>query len=118
MDILEALIATLIALFVANFIEEAATLPTPPAATGSAHNCTGYYPTAALRAGAGGTVELAYRIGTDGAPNHITVAQSSTNPALDAASVACVSHWRYKPAMQGGKPVEIPWRVNIVWRMK
>ena len=34
---------------------------------------------------------------------------SSGNAEFDAYAVECASHWTYKPAMTGGKPVAVQW---------
>jgi len=64
------------------------------------------YPPAARRLGEQGRVVLSITIGADGMVSNAQIAQSSGFPELDQAAVQWVtSHWRYKPAMQGGVAV-------------
>jgi len=61
--------------------------------------------TAAARAeGIEGKLKLRVVIGADGAVVGVEVL-SSVSPELDAAAVAAVKHWRFRPAMACGKPV-------------
>jgi protein TonB len=61
--------------------------------------------TAAARAeGIEGKLKLRVVIGADGGVVSVDVL-SSVSPELDAAAVATVKHWRFKPAMACGKPV-------------
>jgi len=61
--------------------------------------------TAAARAeGIEGKLKLRVVIGADGGVVSVDVL-SSVSPELDAAAVAAVKHWRFKPAMACGKPV-------------
>lgn len=61
--------------------------------------------TAAARAeGIEGKLKLRVVVGADGAVVSVEVL-SSVSPELDAAAVAAVKRWRFKPAMACGKPV-------------
>jgi TonB family protein len=61
--------------------------------------------TAAARAeGIEGKLKLKVVIGADGAVAGVEVL-SSVSPELDAAAVAAVKHWRFRPAMACGKAV-------------
>ncbi len=61
--------------------------------------------TAAARAdGIEGKLKLKVVVGADGAVMTVQVL-ASVSPELDAAAVAAVKQWRFKPAMACGKPV-------------
>jgi protein TonB len=61
--------------------------------------------TAAARAeGIEGRLVLTLTIGADGSVIEVTVV-SSVDPGLDAAAIATVKQWRFKPALKCGKPV-------------
>jgi protein TonB len=61
--------------------------------------------TAAARAeGIEGKLKLRVVVGGDGSVTQVDVL-SSVSPELDAAAVAAVKRWRFKPAMACGKPV-------------
>jgi len=61
--------------------------------------------TAAARAeGIEGKLKLKVVVDADGAVISVQIL-SSVSPELDAAAVAAVKHWRFKPAMACGKPV-------------
>jgi protein TonB len=61
--------------------------------------------TAAARAeGIEGKLKLRVVVGADGGVASVEVL-SGVSPELDAAAIAAVKHWRFKPAMACGKPV-------------
>jgi len=84
------------------------------AVVGRPHICENY-PPAAIRAGVDGEIGLAFTIGTDGTTSDVRVITSSGNADLDQAAVSCVATWLYRPAMQNGEPVAVPWKVNVVF---
>jgi TonB family protein len=77
-----------------------------------------FYPPAALRAHASGTVTMSFRIGTDGTVRAVALTKSSGNSALDGAALKCVSSWLYKPASRDGQPVEVPWSVTVSFNIE
>ncbi|MGD0143761.1 MAG: TonB family protein [Rhizomicrobium sp.] len=90
----------------------------PPAAIGNAPICSiDIYSPAALAAGEQGSVALSFRIGTDGSPKNVTVSATSGYPDLDQAAVACAAQWKYRPAMQDGRPVEVDWKAIVKYSM-
>jgi TonB family protein len=93
-----------------------ATAP-PPAGrfVGRAHECRDYYPLAEFQAGIVGITTLSFTIGTDGSVSGIAVLQSSGNADLDDSAMQCARHWRYRPALQNGVPVAVPWKAQISW---
>ncbi len=60
-----------------------------------------------------GWVELEFTILTDGATGDVVVTNSQPKRTFDAAAVAAVSEWRYRPVVRDGKPVEQRARVRI-----
>jgi TonB family protein len=89
--------------------------PAGHASAGRPHVCMYDYPAAEAAAGIGGTTLVGFRIKTDGTTSEIQVLQSSGNDNLDNAAKTCVVSWRYKPAMQDGVPVEVPWKAQVRW---
>jgi protein TonB len=82
----------------------------PPADTGAAGlgstHTTPPYPVAARTQSHQGTVLLQMTVSPMGDVVSATVLQSSGFPELDQAAVSwVVSHWKYKPAVQGGVTV-------------
>ena len=71
------------------------------------------YPLQYACAGAGGEVTLVVRIAADGAPAEVRVEYASRHPGLDAAALAAVRTWRFKPATRRGKPVATTIRVPV-----
>lgn len=61
------------------------------------------YPPDAYAQKIAGRVEVEFLIDEQGDVAHAQVSESI--PALDAAAVACVRGWKFKPAMKGGRPV-------------
>ncbi len=70
-----------------------------------------------MKAGIEGTTTLSFKITAQGAVTQVTVAKSSGNEELDAASVACASTWTYKPATKDGVPFETPWQATVAWKL-
>ena len=91
---------------------------TSPASIGRPHACgQKYYPSLATRLGHEGTTVLSFKIGPDGSVKDVTVSQSSGFPELDEAAIPCAQNWEYKPAMQNGQPVEVPWQAKVTWKL-
>lgn len=82
--------------------------PTPDSAAsavGSTHTIPPY-PVDAKRLGQQGTVQLRLTIAPTGAVASVDIVQSSGYPELDQSAASWVqSHWKYKPAIQGGTAV-------------
>lgn len=97
-----------------------APLPAPPipaAAIAGTHTLPPYPPTA-RRLGREGRVLLDILIGTDGRVLSASVAGSSGDSGLDEAARSWVlSHWRYKPATQNGRPIAERTRVKITFNL-
>jgi TonB family protein len=53
-----------------------------------------------------GFVELEFTVMPDGSTGNVTVTNSNPRKTFDAAAIAAVSEWRYKPVMREGKAVE------------
>lgn len=81
--------------------------PGGPASTPVAvHSPAPRYPGRALRRGESGEVVLRVAIDASGRPARIDVAASSGSRDLDRAALTAVRRWRFRPAMQGDRPVE------------
>ena len=65
-----------------------------------------------------GTVRLRLLIGIDGRPLQIVLGVSSGHPALDRAALNAVAHWRFKPRLRNGQPVESWAEMPIVFRLE
>ncbi len=75
--------------------------------------CVDPYPPEAVAAGHEGTVTLAFNITAEGMVTDLGILNSSGYPELDVAAVECASHWRYKPANDGTKPIAVPRRAEM-----
>ena len=64
------------------------------------------YPVMAREANIQGMVVVGIVIGKDGAPSDIEVLKS-VHPILDEAAMEAISHVRFKPGKQRGKPVRV-----------
>ena len=60
---------------------------------------------AALRNRESGTVLLRVHVDTSGNPYAVDLLKSSRSRSLDRAAAEAVKRWRFRPAMQGGRPV-------------
>jgi len=74
------------------------------------------YPAQALRRGEQGTVMVSAEISAEGVPSSVEVARSSGSRLLDRAAVDAVRHWRFRPAMAGGRPTAGRVQVPISFR--
>jgi TonB family protein len=75
------------------------------------------YPADALRRNLEGWVELAYLVNADGKVASVSVADSSPAGVFDAAAIRALSRVRYKPTLQGGKPVVVRTKVRIAFKL-
>jgi protein TonB len=73
------------------------------------------YPPDAWEAGVGGTTVLRLLISRKGTVDSALVVESSGNAALDSAALANAHRLRYKPAAQGGNPVQVWGRLPVVF---
>jgi protein TonB len=91
---------------------------TAPASIGRPHSCgQRYYPPIAVRLNQEGTTVLAFKITPDGSVTDLSISESSGHDALDQAAITCAQGWQYKPAMQNGAPVEVPWKASVKWSL-
>src|ERR1700679_4186262 len=91
---------------------------TAPASIGRPHTCgQRYYPAMATRLGHEGTTTIGFKIGPDGSVKDVTIVSSSGFDELDQAAIPCAQGWTYKPAMQNGQPVEVPWQAKVTWKL-
>ena len=74
------------------------------------------YPDVAKQAGIEGSVRLKAYIGKDGTVESLKVV--SGPPALVDAAAEAVRHWRYRPTLVDGKPVNVTTTVTVDFRLK
>lgn len=75
------------------------------------HRVEPEYPAPAKSIGISGTVILHARIGTDGEVHEVEVL--SGNALLAHAAIIAVRHWKYRPTMLNGQPVEVETQVTV-----
>jgi protein TonB len=75
------------------------------------------YPPEALRKNVEGWVELEFVVTSDGKVASITVVDSNPTGIFDAAAVRAISHVRYKPVLQGGKPAAVGTKIRIAFKL-
>jgi TonB family protein len=68
-----------------------------------------------LRDNEKGAATADFTITAEGTVTGITISKSSGYRDLDQATVRCVSHWKYRPAMKDGVPVPALWRATVNW---
>ena len=88
---------------------------TPASSNGQPHTCHNW-PESAVRRNLNGDATYSYRIATDGSTKDIKLTQSTGDADLDKATLDCVASWKFFPAMQKGKPVEIDRNGGQHWR--
>ena len=88
------------------------------AASAAATHTVPDYPPFDRRLGHEGQVRLKLSIDENGVVTGAVIERSSGYESLDAAAVAWVTaHWRYKAAMQDGKPVPATSEANVTFRL-
>jgi TonB family protein len=73
------------------------------------------FPAERLAEGAGGTVNVSFVVGADGAVRQARVV-SSTDAAFDAPSLSALAVLRFSPATEGGTPVATRVEIPIQWQ--
>ncbi len=73
------------------------------------------FPPERLANGAGGTVNVSFVVGADGAVRQARVV-SSTDAAFDAPSLSALAVLRFSPATEGGTPVATRVEIPIQWQ--
>ena len=91
---------------------------TAPVSIGASHTCTSRYPVLAVRLNQQGTTTVRFMVNTDGSVSDVRLARSSGHEMLDEAALGCASAWRYRPALDEGRPVTAPWTANIQWKLR
>jgi protein TonB len=86
-----------------------------PASVGKPHFCMQDYPPDAVAELAEGRVTVKFKITVEGVTTNHQIVESSGYATLDDAALACTSRWRYKPAIKDGKPIEVPWKAQVLW---
>lgn len=77
---------------------------------------TPVYPQDAKDARVSGKVVLHALIGRDGAVHDLRIVETPW-PSLAASSLWAVSHWRYKPYLFNGEPVEVETTINVIFTL-
>jgi TonB family protein len=75
------------------------------------------YPSGALSKGVEGWVNVSYMVTAEGKVTGVKVLDSSPAGVFDAAATRAVSRVRYKPPLQGGKPVAVTTKLRIAFRL-
>jgi protein TonB len=89
-----------------------------PAAGISSTHTTPDYPVQSRALGEKGVVLLAITVDELGRVSAAQVTRSSGFPRLDAAAVSWVTaHWRYRPAMQNGKPIVVKTQATVTFKL-
>jgi TonB family protein len=76
------------------------------------------YPEDALRKGVEGWVDLSFQVTTEGKVTKVAVLDSSPPKVFDTAASRALSRVRYKPVLQGGKPIVVNAKLRIVFHMQ
>lgn len=94
-------------------------LPIPPVATTSHAVMADDYPLTSMRLQEQGKVLIKYLVKEDGSVGDCNVMTSSSNSRLDDAACAMVKRrWKFKPAMQDGKPVTEFLTAEVIFQLK
>lgn len=89
-----------------------------PAAGISSTHTTPDYPVQSRALGEKGVVLLAITVDELGRVSAAQVTRSSGFPRLDAAAVSWMTaHWRYRPAMQNGKPIVVKTQATVTFKL-
>jgi TonB family protein len=75
------------------------------------------YPAEAQRKGIEGWVEMSYVVGTDGKVGKVEVLSSNPPGTFEKAAEKAISRARYKPVLQGAKPVAVTTKIRVAFRL-
>jgi periplasmic protein TonB len=75
------------------------------------------YPTDALSSKTEGKVEVGYIVTPKGAVSDLKVLSSSPPGIFDKAAAGAVARLRYKPVLEGGKPIAVSTRMLVIFRL-
>jgi TonB family protein len=75
------------------------------------------YPDRALAKGVEGWVSISYMVTTEGKVTGMKVLDSSPAGVFEAAATQALSRVRYKPMLQGGKPIIVATKLRIAFRV-
>lgn len=76
------------------------------------------YPSFARRQGYEGRVIIRVRVSSMGSVGAAQVVRSSGYAMLDETALSAIKRWRFRPAQQGGKPVEATLNVPITFKLR
>lgn len=76
------------------------------------------YPSLARRRGYEGRVLIQVALRPDGRTAHVEVKESSGHRVLDAAALAAVKDWRFRPARRAGRPISSTVSVPVSFRLE
>ena len=76
------------------------------------------YPREAVRLGQQGVVVLMVHVSPDGRAMEVVVERSSGHPLLDQAARDAVITWHFRPAVEGGVPVQSTFPVSIDFNLR
>jgi protein TonB len=71
------------------------------------------YPDSAREDGVSGSVTLSYTVNGEGRVEDVRVTRSSGDPRLDRAATTAAKRWRYRPAVQNGRPYPVKWKRTL-----
>jgi protein TonB len=74
------------------------------------------YSAAARHARLEGKVVVAYDVDPAGRPANVRVVENLV-PALYPLALAAISRWRFQPGTENGKPVSVPARTELNFRL-
>lgn len=75
-----------------------------------------YYPRELRDAGVEGTVQVRFRVDTQGMPRDFIVT-TTTEPGFNAATLRAASQLRFTPGQKDGRPVDVWVELPIAWSM-
>ena len=81
------------------------------------HRVEPAYPPDAKRTRRQGWVDVTFTVEPDGSVIGATVADADPKYVFDRAAINTVSRWQFTPGMQDGKPVALPMRQRIEFRL-
>jgi protein TonB len=88
---------------------------TPPEAITSHAVSAADYPVESLATRETGMTTLRYVVLEEGSIGPTEILSSSGSQRLDDAAVVIVRRWRFTPAMQGGRPIRVWLRANVLF---
>jgi protein TonB len=76
------------------------------------------YPEKARLNGIEGSLVVKYTIDKRGRVREVVIIRPSRHPILDDAAVSAIRHWRFRPMLEDGQPIEVEHELTVFFQLQ